>query len=66
MTDSQRIQLRAIIDLNWELSQEKDITKLWEKGRELNQMKKTLRDDMGHEEYDHFMEMGRQMFLPKK
>ena len=40
--------------------------KKWDMYKELHQMKKDLRDDMGHEEYDHFMEMGRKMLAPLK
>lgn len=66
MTENQRIQLREIIDLNWELSEEKDILKKIAMANDLSQKKHALREDMGHAEYDHFMEMGRQMFQPKK
>jgi hypothetical protein len=33
--------------------------------RELIRLKQDLRDDMGHQEYDTFMENGRKMFAPK-
>jgi hypothetical protein len=62
MTEAQSIKLRAIIDLNWDLKQEEDINKMFEMGRKLSKMKSDLRDDMGHAEYDHFIEMGRRMF----
>jgi len=64
MTESQSIQLREIIDLNWDLSHETDIIKQWEMAKELSAKKKALRDDMGHEAYDLFMENGRKMFAP--
>jgi hypothetical protein len=35
---------------------------MFEMGRKLSKMKSDLRDDMGHAEYDHFIEMGRRMF----
>lgn len=57
--------LREIIDLNWEASQEKDVLKKFEMYNELSKKTKALRDDMGHEEYDEFMENGRRMFAPK-
>jgi len=40
--------------------------KKFEMARELSKLKQELRDDMGHEEYDHFMDMGRKMFAPKE
>lgn len=65
MTQKQSEMLREIIDLNWEASQEKDVLKKFEMYNELSEKKKALRDDMGHEEYDEFMENGRRMFAPK-
>ena len=65
MTESQSIQLREIIDLNWDLSQETNGVKKWEMVMELSAKKKALREDMGHEAYDLFMENGRKMFAPK-
>ena len=66
MTESQRIQFRAIVDLNWELKEEQNLVKKFEMANELAQKKQALREDMGHEAYDHFMEMGRKMFQPKQ
>ena len=65
MTQKQSEMLREIIDLNWEASQEKDVLKKFEMYNELSEKKKALRDDMGHEEYDEFMENGRRMFALK-
>ncbi len=65
MTQKQSEMLREIIDLNWEASQEKDVLKKFEMYNELSEKKKALRDDMGHEEYDAFIENGRRMFAPK-
>jgi hypothetical protein len=65
MTKKQSEMLREIIDLNWEASQEKDVLKKFEMYNELSKKTKALRDDMGHEEYDEFMENGRRMFAPK-
>lgn len=64
MTESQRVQLREIIDLNWDVSQETDILKKWEMTKELSSKKRALRNDMGHEAYDQFMDNGRKMFAP--
>ena len=65
MTNQQREKLSKIIDLNWDLSHEPDIMKKMEMAKELSKLKRDLRDDMGHEEYDAFMENGRKMFAPK-
>jgi len=65
MTESQSKKLNAIIDLNWDLSQESDIMKKFEIAKELSRLKVNLRDDMGYKEYDTFMENGRKMFAPK-
>lgn len=65
MTNQQREKLSKIIDLNWDLSQEPDVMKKFEMARELSKLKQDLRDDMGHEEYNTFMENGRKMFAPK-
>ena len=65
MTNQQREKLSKIIDLNWDLSQEPDIMKKVEMTRDLIKLKQDLRDDMGHKEYDTFMENGRKMFAPK-
>lgn len=65
MTESQRKKLSKIINLNWDISHESDVMKKFEMAKELNRLKKELRDEMGHEEYDTFMENGRKMFAPK-
>jgi hypothetical protein len=65
MTEDQRKKLTLIIDLNWDFVIEKDVLRKIEMGRDLEQLKNELRDDMGQEEYDIFMQRGRQMFSPK-
>jgi hypothetical protein len=65
MTNQQREKLSKIIDLNWDLSQEPDVMKKFEMASELSKLKQDLRDDMGHQEYDTFMNNGRKMFAPK-
>jgi hypothetical protein len=66
MTESQRVQLREIIDLNWEVTQEANIHKKMEMAQQLSSKKMALRNDMGHEEYEKFMDNGRKMFAPKQ
>lgn len=64
MTNSQQTLFREILDLNWDLNQETNAIQQWEMIKRLNDLKKELRDDMGAEEYDRFMENGRKMFAP--
>lgn len=68
MTEPQRKKFSKILDVNWEIKELQESGK-WanalEKSKELNALKKDLRDDMGHEEYDLFIENGRKMFAPK-
>jgi hypothetical protein len=65
MTNEQREKLRKIIDLNWDTSHETNPLKKYEMSKELNCLKKDLRNDMGHDEYDRFMDAGGKMFAPK-
>jgi hypothetical protein len=65
MTDQQSKKLSKIMDLNWDLKSEENPMKAYEMTRELIRLKQDLRDDMGHQEYDTFMENGRKMFAPK-
>lgn len=68
MTEQQRKKFSKILDINWEVKELQESGK-WvealEKAKELNALKKDLRDDMGQEEYDAFIENGRKMFAPK-
>ena len=68
MNEQQRKKFSKILDVNWEIKELTESFK-WdearEKVKELNALKKDLRDDMGHEEYDAFIENGRKMFAPK-
>lgn len=64
MTNEQRAKLSKIIDLNWDMHHETNLLKKFEMCKELTYLKKDLRNDMGHDEYDRFMETGRQMFAP--
>ena len=67
LTEEQRVIFREILDLNWEFSHtEENWGVKWDIARKLNQRKKDLKMSMGEEAYDHFMNMGREMFAPKK
>jgi hypothetical protein len=65
MTKKESKLLSEIIDLNWNVSREENIMKRVEMFEELSIKKRALRDSMGHEEYDRFMDNGRKMFAPK-
>ena len=68
MNEQQRKKFSKVLDINWEIKELQESGK-WnealEKVKELNALKKDLRDDMGHEVYDNFIENGRKMFAPK-
>jgi hypothetical protein len=66
LTDTQRSLFREILDTNWEFEQEKDWNKKIEISKKLSTKKDALKSSMGEMEYNHFIDMGRQMFAPKK
>jgi hypothetical protein len=66
MTDTQRLMFREILDLNWEFEHSKDWTEKFELGKKLSAKKEELKASMGEPEYNHFINMGRQMFAPKR
>lgn len=66
MTDQERLIFREVVDLNWEFEHESDWKKKFDIAQKLNQKKKELINSMGKKEYDKFIELGRQMFAPKK
>jgi hypothetical protein len=65
MTAKESQILRELIDKNWDFTNEKDVTKKWEIGLKVSELRKKLQDSMGKEEYDKFMDNGRKMFAPK-
>jgi hypothetical protein len=66
MTEPQRLMFREILDLNWEFEHSKDWTEKFELGKKLSAKKQELKTSMGEPEYNHFINMGRQMFAPKR
>jgi hypothetical protein len=66
MTDTQRLIFREILDINWEFEQEKDWNKKIDLAKTLSAKKEELKTSMGEPEYNHFIDMGRQMFAPKR
>jgi lipopolysaccharide biosynthesis regulator YciM len=66
MTDTQRLIFREILDINWEFEQEKDWNKKIDLAKTLSAKKQELKTSMAEPEYNHFKDMGRQMFAPKR
>jgi hypothetical protein len=64
MTEQQSSLFSEILDLNWEFEHETDWSKKWELAKSLGLKKQELRENMGHKEYDTFIENGRKMFAP--
>lgn len=66
MTAKEQAILRKLIDKNWDFTNEKDIKKKWDLGIEVSNLRKKLQESMGKDEYDKFMDNGREMFAPKQ
>lgn len=66
MTESQGKLFNEILDLNWEMKNETNSTKKYELLGKLIQKKINLKEDMGEEAYNTFMDAGRKMFAPKE
>ncbi len=69
MTEKQSEIFRKVLDTNMEVDQlqaEGKFRDAWKKAEEHNDHVKELKESMGEEAYNNFIEMGRQMFAPKK
>ncbi len=63
-----------LIDVNWEIKEHREnntdsptfFSDYLELEAKYNQIRKDLIEEMGQEEYDNFMTMGRKMFAPKQ
>ena len=69
MTEKQSEIFRKVLDTNMEVDQlqaEGKFKEAWKKAEEHNSHVKELKESMGEEAYNNFIEMGRQMFAPKK
>ena len=67
MTNEQSAIFRQVLDTNWEvkeLMEAKKYVEAMEKVRELDRLKAQLKESMGEEEYDKFIDTGRRMFAP--
>jgi hypothetical protein len=69
MTEKQSEIFRKVLDTNMEVDQlqaEGKFGEAWKKAEAHNAHVKELKESMGEEAYNNFIEMGRQMFAPKK
>lgn len=69
MTEKQSEIFRKVLDTNMEVDQlqaEGKFSEAWKKAEEHNAHVKELKESMGEEAYNNFIELGRQMFAPKK
>lgn len=69
MTEKQSEIFRKVLDTNMEVDQlqaEGKFREAWKKAEEHNAHVKELKESMGEEAYNNFIELGRQMFAPKK
>jgi hypothetical protein len=67
MTDTQSALFSKLVDLNWEIDQlfaQGKTTEAFNLSNQYVETEKELIESMGKEEYDNFIEMGRQMFAP--
>lgn len=69
MTEKQSKIFNKVLETNWEVDQlqaEGKFTAAWEKAEEHNAHVKELKESMGEEAYNNFINLGREMFAPKK
>lgn len=67
MTNEQSAIFSQVLDTNWEIKELIEAGKFVDalpKVKQLNELKATLRQSMGAEAYDNFMDTGRRMFAP--
>lgn len=64
MTETQRVMFREVLDLNWDMKQETNLSRKFELAQELGAATERLKMDMGEEAYEQFIETGRRMFAP--
>jgi hypothetical protein len=67
MTDTQSALFSKLVDLNWEIDQlfmQGKAGEAFQLSDQYIETERALIEDMGREEYDRLIEMGRQMFAP--
>ena len=65
MTEKQSHLFSKLLDANWEVKEaveREDYLQAYEMQKRVTQLKGELREDMGAEAYDKFIENGRKMF----
>lgn len=65
MNDEQREIFSKVLDKNWEASQTKNHSVKFNHYKEVNTLLKELKESMGEEAYNKFIENGKAMFAPK-
>jgi hypothetical protein len=69
MTQEQSKIFNKVLETNWEVDQlqvEGKFGEAWQKAEEHNAHVKELKESMGEEAYNNFIDLGREMFAPKK
>ena len=69
MTEEQSKIFNKVLETNWQVDQlqaEGKFTAAWEKAEEHKAHVKELKESMGEEAYNNFINLGREMFAPKK
>ena len=65
MTEKQSHIFNKLLDANWEVKEaveREDYLQAYEMQKRVTQLKAQLREDMGAEAYDRFVEIGKKMF----
>jgi hypothetical protein len=68
MTNTESAIFRKVLDTNWEVKELQEAGKWQEaflKLKEHNSHVEELKSEMGEDEYNNFINMGRKMFAPK-
>ena len=66
MTDEQYKIFSELLDTNQKFKTEKVNSVKWDLAMRVNDLKKELKESMGEETYNQFMNAGEKMFQPKK
>ncbi len=66
MNKEQEQLFKELLDLNWEMEKERDMMKKWGLVIAVNDKRKELRESMGEEAYQKFMNAGSKLFSKKE
>lgn len=67
-TEPQRELFTKILDTNWQIKEHEEkghYAMAWQMSETLDKLKTELKESMGEEAYNKFMDNGRKMFSPK-